>query len=103
MRKIKVPRKIRVGGIDYTIVKPSKKTDRQLYSNGLDGHHGAYTHELVVSSILSEEDASLTLLHEILHAIDTVYNNHGLDERTVSVISNGLYQALRELGVRFVL
>lgn len=42
-----------------------------------------------------------SFLHEILHCVDLVYNNAKLDENTISNLSQGLYQVLKDSGICF--
>ena len=50
-----------------------------------------YRGEKLSKTIIEE-----TFLHEILHTIDTNYNNHSLSEETVDRLSEGLYQVLKD-------
>ena len=47
--------------------------------------------EKLAKSIIEEN-----VLHEIIHAVDVNYNNHSLNEDTVSKLAEGLYQVLRD-------
>jgi hypothetical protein len=38
-------------------------------------------------------------LHELLHAVDNVYNAHGLEEEVVHRLAEGLYQVLNDNGL----
>jgi len=47
---------------------------------------------------ISRQSGSLqgqTLIHELMHAIDDIYNNGKLDEDTIDALAQGLYQVLK--------
>ena len=70
--------------------------DSLLDDNGnvLYGHY----REREGKILLSKQAGSLlgqTLVHEITHAIDTVFNNGQLSEETVDALAQGFYQLLK--------
>lgn len=104
MHRIKVPTKIKIGGFDYTI-KQSARINRELDSAGVWGKHMSPLREIQLESDgnIDAQQYSQTFLHELAHAISSVYcENRELAEADVAAVSQGLYQVLEQLGVRFV-
>ena len=100
MIEIKVPSSIKVGGYDY-IIEVSPEHDKELEDFDNWGEHSARLKRIRIRSRCSEQQFSETFLHEILHAVDEVYNHHGLNNEIVSALSQGLFQVLEQLGIRF--
>jgi len=44
----------------------------------------------------SKTDTERTVYHEILHAVDGMYNNYGLTEKEVARLSVGLHQVMKD-------
>ena len=100
--EIKIPRKIKVGGIDYKIVT-GKDVELDLSGTNLAGQ-ACHTSQLIQLSLnTTPQHLHDTILHEVLHAINTVYNHNNLTEDDVTQIAHGLHQVLESMGVRFVL
>ena len=94
---MKIPEFIKVGGHTYEII-----IDEDLWFN--EGHHGTTnysTQKIRLSTQGHVEVRGTTFLHEILHVIDRVLNLNSLDERTVDILSEGLFQVLSEMGITF--
>jgi len=50
----------------------------------------------------SDDDIkSITILHEIIHAIDYVYLQQKLEEKTIDGLATGLWQVLKQWGIDF--
>ena len=49
-----------------------------------------------------EDITNITFLHECIHIIDEIFAAGQLSDNLTSQISEGLYQILRGLGIRFV-
>ncbi len=99
---IPIPKRIKVGGLDYRIVMGRAVTidlrDRKLW-----GEHSGNMREIRLSmDAPSTQQLSDTFFHEILHAVDAVYNSDGLEERENVVLAHGLQQVFDQLGIRFV-
>jgi len=94
---MKIPNKLKVAGHEYKI-----KWDNEFLSN--QGYTGLSVHrELEIflckrfrGDKLAKSIIEQVLIHEILHCVDVNYNNHELDEDTVSRLSEGLYQVLKD-------
>ena len=102
MYLIKIPKSVKVGGFSYK-VRASKRIDAELRDAHRRGSHSEFLRELDIASSSSPQEESCTLIHEILHAVDTVYLNGALEEGQVTSLSNGIHQVLEQLKVRFVL
>jgi hypothetical protein len=104
MRRIKVPAKIKIGGYNYTI-RQNRRVNRELDSAGMWGRHSATLREIQVATDgnMSDQQYSQTFLHELTHAISNVYcEGREVAESEVAAISNGFFQVLEEMGVRFI-
>jgi len=94
---MKIPEKIKVAGHVYKV----KWDDRYLTNEGYVGlsiHNKLliYLCKKYRGNILAKSVIEETFLHEILHCIDTNYNNHELSEEQVDRLSEGLYQVLKD-------
>ncbi len=102
MIKIKIPKKIKIGGYDYKITI-GERTDRELECARLWGQtRTRLANEIVVASILGEQRLSECLIHELLHAIEGVYLSGETDEHLIKALAEGLFQVLEQMGIRFV-
>jgi len=99
--EIPLPEMIKVGGFNYTI-KVDAENDTLLTDNGNWGEHSGRQRVLRILSTAPAQQFSETFLHEVLHAIDCVYHYNGLNNEDVTALSNGLFQVMEELGIRFV-
>ena len=88
-----IPKKIKVGGHDIKVVYP------HYFSDQSDLKDGVYNSDVNTIYLAHKGDGSrvvLTLIHEVLHAIDEMYNSEGLTEEQVLRLSEGLYQVLKD-------
>lgn len=94
--KIKIPQTVKIGGHVYSVIPDYTFTER----TDLLGDSCHTSARIRISKLnaygeeLAEREKEQTLIHEILHAIDKVYNDSKLDEGTVSRISEGIFQVL---------
>lgn len=97
---MKIPDSIRIGGVEYTIIKqPQVRLDNRICYGAIDYNASIIT--------LSEADnpghqmMCITLLHEVLHGI---CHHAGLEikneETVVDMFAKGLYQVLQDNGKR---
>ena len=94
---MKIPDKIKVAGHWYKV----EWNDEWLNDNGYVGY--SFHNKLLIflckifrGDKLSKSIIEETLLHEIVHCVDTNYNNHSLSEEAVNRLSEGLYQVLKD-------
>lgn len=102
---MKIPEKVRLNGVDYTVQFIHDLNDGGLM---LDGHMD-YNHQLINLNTSSQgyQGQCLTLLHEICHGILNDYDCARLgenkripkDEETlVEMFARGFYQFLQDNG-----
>lgn len=86
---------IEVGGyVCEVVLVPGLATDT--------GNVGQFTKRNKKIEIDAQADGKQDIFcHELVHAIDYVYNNSGLTEGEVDSIGQGLYQVLNQWGVGF--
>ena len=98
MKIIKIPKQIKVGGHMYKVIYPyhfKERTDRI-------GACDFIKSEIVIGDDdgngekRGQSTIEQTFFHEMLHAIDKVYNANKLEEETVERLSEGLYQVLKD-------
>lgn len=99
--KVVIPACIKVGGFDYSI-KADSENDVELKDNDNWGEHSGRLRQIRIQSDCTPQQFSQTFLHEILHAIDTVYQGVKLSNEEITSLSSGLFQVLEQLDVRFV-
>ena len=94
---MQIPKRVRIGGIDYTI----KHVPRLVSADG-DLCNGLFDSNRSVIELNSENDLSQgrieqVLVHEILHGIVfTTGLNLEDEEITVNVLAKGLYQVIKD-------
>ena len=101
-----IPTKIKVGGRFYSITCPHIFKER----SDLYGYCSHAQQEILIGnddgngSIRKDASVLVTLIHEILHAVDHVYcaercfsGEEG--EKNIEGMSEGIYQVLSDLGV----
>lgn len=99
--EVKIPKRLKMGGHNYSILQ-SKRTTDSLEDISYWGRHSHRFRHLELNNTASSEQLSETFIHETLHAIDNVYLNDSLEEKQIANLSEGLFQVLEQLGVRFV-
>ena len=102
MKKIEIHEIIKVAGIDYK-VRAGDRINLELQASSRRGSHSALLREIDIRNDLGGQDTSCTFIHEVFHAINSVYCNGELREDDVDALSSGFHQVLEQLGVRFVL
>uniref|UniRef100_A0A6H2A2S1 Phage protein n=1 Tax=viral metagenome TaxID=1070528 RepID=A0A6H2A2S1_9ZZZZ len=101
MLKVKLPKQIKIGGFTYK-VKLNKLTDAHLKDQMRFGEHIYHIRSLLIDSTLSDEQTSATFIHEVCHAIDSIYCNSRLSEDDIKGMAGGIHQVLEGLGIRFI-
>jgi len=94
---MKIPKKIRISGIDYKIRIEKVGKIPPLMKNHADGQSDYESCEIYLDSKLDRQRMFQVLLHEILHIIE--WNSgwdNGLSECQIVGISNSLYQILKD-------
>ncbi len=101
MIEIKIPSTIKIGGFDYEIII-NQQSDQELDNNNHWGEHSSAKRWIRLHSKAKGQELTNTMIHEILHAVDSVFNNRMLTENETELLANGLHQVLEQLGIRFV-
>ena len=101
MIKVKIPKKVQVGGHTYK-VKVGGKVNVELRASNWRGSHSAIEREIEIADDYPEQDISSTFIHECLHSVNVIYCNGELGEGQVEGIGNGIHQILEGIGIRFV-
>jgi hypothetical protein len=93
-----------VGGRTVKIIYPYIFNDSDEYCGQADYQKG----EIRISKYSrngverSDEDTTLTFLHEIIHWICNVYNGEKqFEEPQINGLTQGLYQVLKDSGLKF--
>lgn len=94
---MQIPKKVRIGGIDYPIkfVPAPTSSDGALCYGTFDQEHSII--ELNAEKGLPHDRMCQTLLHEILHGVMYHYNLTPEDEEViVTTLSRGLFQVIQD-------
>lgn len=97
---MKIPEKVRIGGIEYQVVLENRLNDGEKM---LAGQIRYMTGEIAIDSVLGYEQRCLTLWHEIMHGIEDEMQLRLGDEqeRIIDAFARGVYQVLQDNGARF--
>ena len=98
--KVKVPREIEVAGFSITI-DCSEESTKYLQSISLFGEYIRCLRLLRIRNDLTQQEWANTFWHEIEHIIDDLFLGRKLEEEKIDVISNGLHQVAKQLGIEF--
>ena len=96
-KKVKFPKKIKVGGLIYTILYPHVFIDQPTYV----GLHNGVASKIRIANTYQEykrENQIMieTYLHELLHAVDFVYCGDTIDENILAVCARAWLQVLQD-------
>jgi len=83
---------IQIGGHEITVI-----VKESIIDEGGNTLCGIYREREGVILISKQAGAMMaeTLIHEVMHAVDTIYNNGKLDEDTIDALSQGWLQILK--------
>ncbi len=95
---MKILKKIKVLYKEYTVEETVN-----LHDNGGDlyGQIHYLPEKILLNTDASEEQRKATLLHEIMHALDEIYNI-GLEEEQVDKLGNAIYMLQKDNPGLFV-
>jgi len=91
---MKVPKEIKVGSHTYAIRFNQDVTDA--------GEYGRVNHRTQLMELAPERPQSqraTSLIHELLHIVNNVYNNRRCQEDDIDALAEGLGQILKEQGI----
>ena len=86
---MKIPSQVKVGGHTYKVI-------RDYEFKELTDTAGQCDHEYLEIRLNRKRSDTiyLWLVHEIIHAINRIYNMNKLDEETVTRLAQGFYQVI---------
>ncbi|MBU2052428.1 hypothetical protein KKH13_04465 [Patescibacteria group bacterium] len=97
---IEIPDTVKIGGFDFKVVQ-DEATNVELRANSCWGDYSAPLKRIRLQTDTLPQECSHVFLHEVIHAINGVYLSYSLQEAEITGLSNGLFQVLDQLGVRF--
>jgi len=89
---MKIPKTIKIGGLDYEVIVKDRSKEDGITNAGT---HYQYEQKIWIDNKCHQQQQEETLIHEIIEAINTA-NEVGLEHNQVSVLSNQLYQVLKD-------
>jgi len=94
---IKIPQEIKVGGHAFKVVLDNIG---EGYGRRADIDYKRLVISIVPDKVYSVKNEGF--IHEILHAIDTVYLSRKIDsEDIIEPLAEGLWQVFEQLGIEF--
>jgi len=95
---MRIPKRLKVGGHLYqvTVGHQFRENDNLVgQARKVEGLILLATHVPGGAPCLRSQIEE-TFVHELLHIVNSIYNADGLDEKTVTRLSEGLYQVLTD-------
>lgn len=95
---MRIPKTLKVGGHLYAVKARHQFTETRSFCGQVDHEE----HEIRVAAQAQSgkprprSSVEETFIHETLHCIDHVYNNHSLPEKVIDRLSQGLYAVLTD-------
>ena len=95
---MKIPKQVKIGGHIFTVLYPYSFRERTDQSGQCDWD---FMQIKIAEQDRNEPKKAQTrieeiLIHEVLHAIDWVYNGNSLTETTTDQLAQGLYQVIKD-------
>ena len=97
---MKIPKSIRISGIDYAV---KQVDDLNNGTNMLNGRIDYLESEIYLNRKYGHQNKCVTLLHEIIHGI-LHHSNIDLgetEEKIIDILAYGIYQVLQDNGRKF--
>jgi len=95
---MKIPSKVKVGGFIYKVI-PNYKF-KEIFDNLAQGDPNSLEIRIKYfdsgGEKLNQQKIEEMFLHEIVHCINEVYNSNKIDEDTITRLTMGLYQVLKD-------
>ena len=89
---MKIPSKIKISGIWFTILFRDTAKDEQVENHGYSDFSNC---KIVIDSRLHQQEQESTLIHEIIEVIN--YRNElGMEHKQIMTLENNLYQVLKD-------
>jgi hypothetical protein len=99
---LKIPDKVKIGGIIYNVKLISGKVNNELHERN---YIGRIDHERCIITVDSDIDNQRmvnSLLHELVHGIEYQYQIE-ISEKDIDRFANGLYQVLKDNNLKDLL
>jgi len=102
---MKIPNLLKVGGMLMKVIFPTEQTtykDEKGETALADGSALMCTGKIEIAdrnaegSIYIEDYVGQIFMHELMHAVDYVYNSDSLSEDEIERLSQGLYQVFKD-------
>ena len=94
---MRIPHKLKIGGMTYSVTRNYCFKESELMGQA---SHSQTDIRLCKKDTMGNpyprQKIEETLMHEIVHSIDCIYNNNKLEEETVNRLSQGLYQVFND-------
>lgn len=98
---MKIPNSVRIGGVEYAVMHEGNLNDG---ANLLYGRVDWEPSEILLKFGMGEQHASITLWHEIIHALlyhSCIELEDETEERIAEALGFGIYQVLEDNHERF--
>ena len=92
---MKIPDKVKIGGIIYSIKLISGKVENDLHERNYIGRIDHEQCTITVDKDINEQRMVNSLLHEIAHGIEYLYQIE-ISEKDIDRFANGFYQVLKD-------
>lgn len=102
MPNIKIGQAIKIAGYSYRICHGSEY-DEQLENASSWGRCIGKSREIWLYSKISQQELDNTIIHEVMHAINNVFNADEIKEQEIEKLATGLHQVLDQLDIHFKL
>ena len=93
---MQIPKNVKIGGLIYSV----KEEDNRLRDHNETGASCGNSQEIVLDKNISQQLKETTLIHEILHQINFVYNIN-LEHQQIYQLEAGLYAFIKDNPVVF--
>ena len=106
---MKIPKSLKIGGMSLKVIFPAEQTtykNEKGEDTQADGFILMSTGEIHIANkskennIYAEDYIGQVFMHELLHAINYVYNSDALSEDEIERLSQGLYQVLKDNKIK---
>ena len=100
---MRIPKSVKVGGHIFGVKYP-KVIDGGISAGELRYHEGIlplaqfvkFDQEKPPNIKAAKQSLEAVFIHEVVHAIDIIYNGHCLTEKEVKCLGEGLYQVIKD-------
>jgi len=94
---VKIPETVKIGGHVYKVIRNYKFKERTDRRGQIDyGLKEIRLQEEDISGKYVRSEVEQTFIHELLHAVENIYNSQNLNEEIIERLSQGLYQVLKD-------